>query len=98
MEDQKTILTLTVIAIVAIAGIVLFVNSTTTGMISGQQKLPYAWVYGPQEWNNPCKVVQCPENQIAMPVGIERYTNRVTCICHDKYTPYYEMPSYIITG
>lgn len=87
---------LSAIAIVAVIGVVLFVNSTTTGMISGQQKIPYATVYGPQEWSNPCKTVKCPEDQIAMPVGVERYTNRVTCVCHQKYLPYYEMPAYVV--
>ncbi len=95
--ETKPIMALTVIAILAIAGLVLFINSETTGMISGQQT-PYGWVYGqyPTFDQNPCEAaLTCPDGGIALPVAMTKYTNQVYCQCPKHTVPYYEAPSYV---
>lgn len=96
--ETKPLLALTAIAAIAIFGMVLFVNSETTGMLSGQQKIPYAYVYGKHADTNMCVFMKCPGGAHGMPVGIEQYTNRVVCRCPKEPIPYYEMPAYVKTG
>ena len=95
--DAKPLTAIAVVALLAVAGIVLFINSETTGMISGQQT-PYGWVYGqyPRFDHNPCEaVMQCADGGIAMPVAMTRYTNQVYCQCPKHTVPYYEAPAYV---
>jgi len=96
--EPKTLLSVSLIAAIAIAGMVLFVNSETTGMISGQQKIPYSYVYGKQANTNLCVFMECPNGAHGMPIGIERYTNRVYCVCPTEPIPHYEMPGYVKVG
>ncbi len=96
--ETKPLLALTAIAAIAIFGMILFVNSETTGMLSGQQKIPYAYVYGTQSSTNLCILMKCPNGAHGMPVGIELYTKRVVCRCPTEPIPYYEMPAYVTTG
>ncbi|MBW3004984.1 hypothetical protein KY310_04080 [Candidatus Woesearchaeota archaeon] len=96
--ETKPILAITLIAAIAIAGMIIFVNSETTGMLSGQQRIPYAYVYGKQANTNLCVFMKCPNGATGMPLGIERYTNRVYCACPKEPIPYYEMPGYVTVG
>ncbi|MBW2973799.1 hypothetical protein KY346_05385 [Candidatus Woesearchaeota archaeon] len=95
METKiKALLALTAIAVTAIVGVVLLLDGVTTGMISGQQKIPYSYVYGKASYSNPCARFVCPDGGLAMPVRITRYTDQVTCQCPQPY-PVYEEPAYV---
>jgi hypothetical protein len=96
MEEKiKPLLTVSAIAIVAIVGIVLFVNTTTTGAISSQQKIPYSTVFGPQPIN-PCSNANCPTGTIAEVIGTNPYTNEIMCQCQMPQKMFYETPSYVV--
>lgn len=93
--EIKSVLTISAIAIAASITIILFINGAATGMISGQQKGPYSYVYGPHTHTNLCAFISCPNGATGMPVGIERYSGKVYCVCPKEPIPYYEMPAYV---
>lgn len=93
---MKQILTLFLLAAVTMLGMLALADSTTTGMLSGQQRIPYSYVYGKNTYYNPCTFMECPYGT-GMPIGVEKYSGRVYCGCTQEPARYYETPAYVTT-